>query len=173
VFFLDTATTVIYTLSLHDALPIYPKYSMIVVVQNPRNGYYAASVAGPVFSEVAQRIYASDMDMYQGVGGFQMAQAAVSPETKAGSLEAAKKLYQEFDISNSVKNDSTLIAYNDTEAVEGKVPNLIGMGLKDALYILGNAGFKVSVNGKGKVVSQSLAAGQQITNNLSISIELK
>jgi len=150
-----------------------PKYSMIVVVQNPRNGYYAASVAGPVFSEVAQRIYASDMDMYQGVGGFQMAQAAVSPETKAGSLEAAKKLYQEFDISNSVKNDSTLIAYNDTEAVEGKVPNLIGMGLKDALYILGNAGFKVSVNGKGKVVSQSLAAGQQITNNLSISIELK
>src|SRR5690606_38869449 len=77
-----------------------PKYSMIVVVQNPRNGYYAASVAGPVFSEIAQRIYASDMDMYQGVGGFQMAQAAVSPETKAGSLEAAKKLYQEFDISN-------------------------------------------------------------------------
>lgn len=150
-----------------------PKYSMIVVVQNPRNGYYAASVAGPVFSEVAQRIYASDMDMYQGISGYQTAQATVSPETKAGSLEAAKRLYQEFDISESVSKDSTLVAYNDTEAVEGKVPNLMGMGLKDALYILGNAGFKVSVNGKGKVVSQSLAAGEQLTENLSISIELK
>ncbi|WP_118194096.1 penicillin-binding protein [Albibacterium indicum] len=150
-----------------------PKYSMIVVVQNPRNGYYAASVAGPVFSEVAQRIYASDMDMYQGVGGFQMAQASVSPETKAGSMEAAKRLYQEFDLGNAINNDSTLIAYNDTDAVKGKVPNLIGMGLKDALYILGNAGFKVSVNGKGKVVRQSLSAGQEITNNLSIAIELK
>lgn len=150
-----------------------PKYSMIVVVQNPRNGYYAASVAGPVFSEVAQRIYASDMDMYQGVGGFQMTQASVSPETKAGSMEAAKRLYQEFDLGNAINNDSTLIAYNDTDAVKGKVPNLIGMGLKDALYILGNAGFKVSVNGKGKVVRQSLSAGQEITNNLSIAIELK
>lgn len=150
-----------------------PKYSMIVVVQNPRNGYYAASVAGPVFSEVAQRIYASDMDMYQGVASSQLMQASVSPETKAGSLEAAKTLYQEFDISKPASRDSSLVAYNDTEAVKGKVPNLIGMGLKDALYILGNAGFKVSVNGKGKVVNQSLAAGQQLTNNLSISIDLK
>lgn len=150
-----------------------PKYSMIVVVQNPRNGYYAASVAGPVFSEVAQRIYASDMDMYQGVGGSKLMQASLSPETKAGSLEAAKTLYQEFDISKPASKDSTLVAYNDTEAVKGKVPNLIGMGLKDALYVLGNAGFKVSVNGKGKVVNQSVAAGQQLTDNLSISIDLK
>ena len=102
-----------------------------------------------------------------------MAQASVSPETKAGSMEAAKRLYQEFDLGNAINNDSTLIAYNDTDAVKGKVPNLIGMGLKDALYILGNAGFKVSVNGKGKVVRQSLSAGQEITNNLSIAIELK
>lgn len=100
-------------------------------------------------------------------------QASVSPATKAGSLEAAKRLYQVFDIDKPAKADSSLIAYNDTEAVEGRVPDLIGMGLKDALYILGNAGFKVSVNGKGKVVSQSLAAGQQLTNNLFISIELK
>src|SRR5690606_30968240 len=42
-----------------------PKYSMIVVVQNPRNGYYGASVAGPVFRELADMVYANDLNMHR------------------------------------------------------------------------------------------------------------
>ena len=152
-----------------------PKYSMIVVIQNPRNGYYAASVAGPIFSEVAQRVYASDIAMYQGFSSFKSARNNIQPDTKAGSVEAVNRLYREFGVHKdpAEKNETSAVAYNDTDAVIGKVPDLKGMGLKDALYILGNAGFKVSVNGKGKVVNQSIAAGEQLTKNLLISIELK
>lgn len=42
-----------------------PKYSMIVVIQNPKNGYYGASVAGPVFRELADMVYANDLDMHE------------------------------------------------------------------------------------------------------------
>jgi len=151
-----------------------PKYSMIVVVQNPRNGYYAASVAGPVFSEVAQRVYASDMAMYQSVGSFETEQPKTRPATKAGSYEAANRLYNAFGVGKTVSPDSTVRAFHDTDEVSGKVPNLLGMGLKDALYVLGNSGFKVMVSGKGKVVSQSLAPGEELkNNNLLISIVLK
>ena len=151
-----------------------PKYSMIVVVQNPRNGYYAASVAGPIFSEIAQRVYANDIAMYQGIGSYQSVKNTLPPETKAGSVEAVNRLYQAFGIRNAVAQaDSSYRTYRDTDAIIGKVPDLKGMGLKDAMYILGNAGFKVAVTGKGKVVSQSIEAGQQLSKNLSIAIELK
>ena len=151
-----------------------PKYSMIVVVQNPRNGYYAASVAGPVFSEVAQRVYASDMAMYQSVGSFKTTRPKAQPATKAGSYEAANRLYNAFGVAKAVSPDSTARAFQDTDEVSGKVPNLLGMGLKDALYVLGNSGFKVMVSGKGKVVSQSLPPGEELkNNNLLISIVLK
>jgi len=152
-----------------------PKYSMIVVIQNPRNGYYAASVAGPIFSEIAQRVYAGDMAMYQSFNSFKSANNHIEPDTKAGSIEAVNRLYKEFGVrkASTVKKDSAQVAYEDIDVTIGEVPNLLGMGLKDALYILGNAGFKVSVSGKGKVVNQSIAAGEQLTKNLLISIELK
>ena len=152
-----------------------PKYSMIVVIQNPRNGYYAATVAGPVFNEIAQRVYAGDISMYQSYNSFKSANNSVKPETKKGSKAATDRLYAEFGVvkSNAIQANNTMTSSEDKDIEVGKVPDLIGMGLKDALYVLGNAGFKVSVNGKGKVVNQSLAAGEQLAKNLLISIELK
>jgi len=54
----------------------------------------------------------------------------------------------------------------------GYIPDVIGMGLKDAVYILENAGLKVLINGKGKVVKQSLKAGSLSINGSIISIDL-
>jgi cell division protein FtsI (penicillin-binding protein 3) len=57
--------------------------------------------------------------------------------------------------------------------VTGKtVPDVTGMGLRDALYILENSGLKVSVSGNGKVASQSLAAGSKIVQGQNIHIQL-
>jgi len=152
-----------------------PKYSMIVVIQNPRNGYYAATVAGPVFNEIAQRVYAGDISMYRSYNSFKSANNNALPETKRGSKEAVDRLYTEFGVVKNHVADANNVSTTSEDSImeAGKVPDLIGMGLKDALYILGNAGFKVSVNGKGKVVNQSLAAGEQLSKDQLISIELK
>jgi cell division protein FtsI (penicillin-binding protein 3) len=55
----------------------------------------------------------------------------------------------------------------------GLVPNVIGMGAKDAVYTLEKAGLRVSLNGKGQVVSQSVAAGQRIVKGQSIALALR
>ena len=65
------------------------------------------------------------------------------------------------------------VQFNEiSNQVLGTVPTLVGMGLKDAVNLLENSGFVVTVTGRGKVVSQSLAAGTQITKGQHISIIL-
>jgi cell division protein FtsI (penicillin-binding protein 3) len=155
-----------------------PKYSMIVVIQNPRNGYYAASTAGPVFGDIAEKIYASDFDMYQGVSAVQMA-SVDSPEIKKGSHEANRILENAFGFKNVPYSESasTLTATNvsntELEDKAGEVPDVIGMGLKDALYYLGNAGYRVVVKGNGKVVSQIVTGGAKASLSRPVFIELK
>jgi cell division protein FtsI (penicillin-binding protein 3) len=59
-----------------------------------------------------------------------------------------------------------------TQVISSKqMPSLIGMGLKDAVYLCENLGLKVVVRGKGKVVAQTLAAGQNILKRQTIIIQ--
>ena len=53
------------------------------------------------------------------------------------------------------------------------MPDVRGMGLQDAIYLLENAGLRTMVKGSGKVVQQSIAAGQAIRKGANILIELK
>ena len=52
------------------------------------------------------------------------------------------------------------------------MPNVRGMGLKDALYVLESMGLKVSVAGKGKVIGQSIAPGTILAKGLTVMLEL-
>ena len=56
---------------------------------------------------------------------------------------------------------------------ETLVPNVKGMGLRDALYILENSGLKVGVIGSGTVNKQSLQPGNRVQRGSYVSIELK
>lgn len=154
-----------------------PKYSMIVVIQNPRNGYYAASTAGPVFADIAGKVYASDFDMYQEVNPLQLANID-SPEVKKGFYESTSILENAFgfkDVNNGIASSRTTAAMSTETSAENsyEVPNVMGMGLKDALYYLGNAGYKVVVRGSGKVVNQTITPGLKSSLNHPVFIELK
>jgi cell division protein FtsI (penicillin-binding protein 3) len=112
-----------------------PKYSMIVVVysEKTRSNFYGASWGGPVFRRVAEQIYAS------------------SPEWQKAYYEKPG----DVDYLTSLKDK----APEDTAAAG--VPCVVGMGLKDAMYILENRGFKVNFSGNGKVIAQDPPAGAQ------------
>jgi cell division protein FtsI (penicillin-binding protein 3) len=158
-----------------------PKYSLMVTINDPKGLYYAALVAGPPFREIADRIYASDMQMYNEVTE-RLVGNTVQPAAKAGQTKEIKKVYQSFGIKalyaakspyfNSVDTSNGLV-YQEYKEVKGLMPNVNGMGLKDALYLVGNAGLKARVKGSGKVVSQSIPAGSKIGKGLSVQIELK
>ncbi|WP_456315628.1 penicillin-binding protein [Pseudomonas shirazensis] len=127
----------------------HPKYSCIVVVHKPntsKNNYYGADVAGPVFKRIAQKIF-----------------------TDAPSTNKIKKLD-----SKVPKQDSSYDKYYVVEANKksNQVPDLKGMPGMDAIALLENLGLKVKVNGVGKVKKQSLQAGQNISKNTTIVLEL-
>lgn len=158
-----------------------PKYSMIVVINDPKGAYYGALVSGPVFREVADRIYASDIGMYSGVKQ-NMVGNTVAPEAKAGESRATKQVYNAFGIKalyaaksdyfNSV-DTSNGVAYQENTPVKGIMPNVSGMGLRDAMYLIGNAGLKAKVKGSGKVMSQSIQAGNRVAKGLMVQLELR
>ncbi|TDQ08621.1 penicillin-binding protein [Pedobacter metabolipauper] len=158
-----------------------PKYSLIVVINEPKGAYYAALVAGPPFREIADRIYARDIQMYNSMPEHLVGNTN-NPEAKAGQSKATKKVYSAFGIKalyaskssyfNSV-DTSNGVVYQDYNAVKGVMPNIKGMGLKDALFLTGNVGLKTRVRGSGKVIGQSIPAGSKIGRGLLVQIELR
>ncbi|RYU90142.1 PASTA domain-containing protein [Mucilaginibacter terrigena] len=155
-----------------------PKYSMIVVINDPKGAYYGALVSGPVFREIADRIYAGDMEVNQTPA--HLIGNTTLPKFKQGNIKALKKVYNKLGIKplyasatlNGVDTSSG-IAFEDNKYKTGTVPNVTGMGLSDALYALGNAGYKVAVRGSGSVSTQSVTGGSVIPKGSKITIELQ
>ena len=158
-----------------------PKYSMIVVVQNPTKGsYYAAQVAGPVFREVADVIYASDLQMYADVKEPKVVGNTRMPAVKSGHRKATQELYKEFGIKSYFASNNDMdvdtnggVSYKEIKSNGGVVPDVNGMGLRDAIYILGNAGLNPTVKGSGEVFQQSIPAGARVAKGTKITIELR
>jgi cell division protein FtsI (penicillin-binding protein 3) len=155
----------------------YPKYSLIVVINDPKNGYYAASVAGPVFKEIADKVYASDMEIKR--APLSLVGNTTLPKYKQGNLKALKKVYDNLGLkplyaSTNVNGIDTSrgLALEENKYKTGTVPDVTGMGLSDALFALGNAGYKVKVIGSGMVDKQSVTGGSQIPKGSKITIEL-
>jgi cell division protein FtsI (penicillin-binding protein 3) len=155
---------------------------MIVVIHDPTIGsHLAAWVAGPVFREVADRVYSNDLEMNQSapmhfVGNTQL------PKAKAGNRKAIQQVYSKLNIkplyasTNSAASGvdtSSGLPYQEVKYAKGSVPEVTGMGLSDALYVLGNAGYKVGVHGSGTVVKQSVTGGSVIPKGSKITIELQ
>lgn len=158
-----------------------PKYSMIVVIRNPRNGYYGASIAGPVFRELADMVYANDLDMHDNFDQLRLVGNTGLPPTLKGSTSATRKVFDAFGMktmyasAGGAQHIDTVkgIPFADDAITEGTVPDVKGMGLIDALYAIENSGYQAKVTGKGRVIAQSLLPGQRLKAGTSISIELK
>lgn len=159
-----------------------PKYSMIVVINDPKEDYYAASVAGPVFREIADKIYANDVDMYDHVSPLKMVGNTKMPPSKPGYKQATQKVYKSLgvkalfaangDFVNTIDTNNG-VAVREVKLNARVVPDVSGMGLKDAVFLLSNTGLKPVVRGSGKVVNQSLQPGSRISKGYPIIIELE
>ncbi|GAB2693854.1 penicillin-binding protein [Mucilaginibacter koreensis] len=156
-----------------------PKYSLIVVINDPKNGYYAAQVAGPAFREIADKVYAADFGIKQAAPAQHLVGNTQPPKIKEGNFKAVKQVYGKLGIkAQYASNASTIdtsngIPYQEVKYKSGTVPNVTGMGLSDALYVMGNAGYKVSVRGSGMVKNQSVTGGSLIPKGSKITLELQ
>jgi cell division protein FtsI (penicillin-binding protein 3) len=157
-----------------------PKYSMIVVVNNPSGGkYYGGSVAAPVFREIADNLYSSMLANRYNNNAENDSIDAPLPSATVNS-EDLSTIYSGLEINNGniSPNNKSWITENKNESIEEVVfsdkvvPNVIGMNAKDAVYLLENMGISTSISGRGKVKKQSLKPGKSITENSHISLQL-
>jgi cell division protein FtsI (penicillin-binding protein 3) len=160
-----------------------PKYSCIVVINNPKNGQvYGGKVAAPIFKELADKVYALDMDIHNPI----ISTDAFTnlPIVKQGKTFDANQILTGLNIptqntesnwmvSQTSKSEVKLMVRKIEEDLQrGKMPNLKGMNLKDAVYLLETYGLNVSIEGSGSVVSQSIKKGVKFKKGNLIKLEL-
>jgi len=122
-----------------------PKYSCIVMIVNPKRGkYYGGAVAAPVFREISDKLYASQPDIM----------IPLPKDTVASPIP-----YLHMPLPKTL--------------TKGNMPDVTGMGLKDAIFLLEQQGLNVIVNGKGMVVRQSIPAGTWVTKGTPVMIDLQ
>jgi len=101
---------------------------------------------------------------------------------KYGNQHDAVSVLKELGIPTKVENGQNewAVTFQDKEGVRiekrrienDKVPNVVGMGLMDALFILENMGLKVEFKGSGTIIRQSLSKGGSYKNGQEIKLEL-
>lgn len=153
-----------------------PVFSMIVVVYNPKGKFYGADVAGPVFRDITQR-----------VGGMKNLLQPVTLEKEtlkvahAGYNKDYKSILDFIGVDYNDTSDSKWVRIGsgkDELVIEKKrikkklVPDLKGMGLRDAVYITESLGLEIETSGVGKVYKQSLKAGTALKEK-TIRVYLK
>ena len=158
-----------------------PIYSCIVMINDPRGYIYTGSqVAAPAFREIADRMYASQLFIPQEAD--QEVMMTSLPGFRSGHLDDLRTIYSSFDVhitEEAVESNwgranvnADTIRLEDRTFIENLVPEVVGMGLKDAIYVLENAGLRVRFTGRGIVRRQSIPPGRRITAGNIIYLEL-
>ncbi len=159
-----------------------PQYSIIVVIENPRGVYqYGSNVAAPVFKEIADHVYAKEVNMHTELAHDFKREYGVFPVIKAGYQPDLVAICNEIGVSNHLAEEAdwvkakikdNSIDWKKNEIQLGLTPNVVGMTLRDALYVLESNGFRVDISGEGRVKKQSILAGKRSSKGDIILIEL-
>ena len=159
-----------------------PQYTIIVTIKNkPRAPvYFGGSVAGPVFKEISDQVYSLKVSQNHNTN-----EAFIKTDSGyysyTGYTKDIKKITEQLDVgiakSEGKGNYSRMYKLGRDTVLSSqpismrKMPMLSGMGLKDAVYLCENLGLKVTISGKGKVTTQSITAGQNISKGQIINIQ--
>jgi cell division protein FtsI (penicillin-binding protein 3) len=160
-----------------------PKYTCIVVVSSPsQRGVYGNVVAGPVFFNIAEKIYGNRLELQTTLAAADSLRR--TPVTFSGDrtdlITAMRALHVPMAVSGegpwatTTAGDSVvaLAPRNLPELNAGLIPDVQGMGLRDALYILENRGLRVRPVGSGMVRKQWPAPGTRAPKGTLITLDL-
>jgi cell division protein FtsI (penicillin-binding protein 3) len=160
-----------------------PRYSCIVVVYKPREGgIYGGDVAGPIFREIADKCFNSMIELHDPLN---KGPRPVLYESRLPNYEIGRKVdirivldYLNMDYYGDPDTDMAVLAASSDSLFlqnrnlsEVKVPSVVGMGLRDAIFVLENRGLKVKTDGVGRVTRQSILPGTTI-NGQTITLIL-
>ncbi|MGB3779461.1 MAG: penicillin-binding protein [Tunicatimonas sp.] len=159
-----------------------PKYSCIVVIDHPKGvPQYGSDVAAPVFKEIADKIYATDLELHEPLPRQFAREEGVLPVIQAGLRSDLQLICNRLDVSQRTRDETEWtrtehggdrVIWTDNHQEKGTVPNVEGMTLRDALYLLENQGLRVEHSGAGRVAKQSKEAGSKAVRGERVKLEL-
>lgn len=165
-----------------------PLYSCIVCIQKRGLPASGGGMSGPVFKEIAEGIMAKYIKL--DVADARDSASVLVPDVKNGNLTAADFVLNalgfkpvlnfNFDIQGNpvwgVAEDSnnSRVMLNRTPLYRyNQIPNVVGMGARDAVYLVESRGVKVKMEGRGKVVEQILEPGRIIKKGDVMRLKLE
>ena len=158
-----------------------PLYSCIVVVNAPSNGvYYGNIVAGSVFKEISDKVYATTFYRdYRGENKEDKRMAA--PEAGNGYRSDINEVLGDLKVRYRRTSKEEWVATRESgdtirlvgvDLKQGLVPDVRGMSLRDAIYLLENSGLRVKYSGKGRVLRQSPEHGARVYEGSVVSLDM-
>ncbi|HEY1018744.1 MAG TPA: penicillin-binding protein [Sediminibacterium sp.] len=160
-----------------------PQYTCVVIVKNKAHApvYYGAAVAGPVFKEIADRLYSTYirqtntalLEKKKDSSAFNFAGnkrdiAFINTKLRLPFIDSTTRLDEWIEMNGK----DAVVTLNRKAIDKNTMPQLKGMGLKDVVYLCENMGLKVNARGKGKVAEQSIPPGQMVVKGQMINIAL-
>jgi cell division protein FtsI (penicillin-binding protein 3) len=183
-----TSGTVNYLLSFAGYFPAEkPKYTCIVCIRKSGLPASGGGMSGVVFHDIAEGIMAH----YLKVDASQSCDTTESllPKVKKGDLKAADFVLTNlgYRSSNPGSMDSfgetekwgtisfkdNIFLFNTNNNQKNILPAVTGSGARDAVYQLERLGLKTHLEGRGKVASQSIPAGNKIHKGQTCILTLK
>lgn len=143
-----------------------PKYSCIVCIVKTGTPASGGGQCGPVFCEISQ--YLMTKDMYCDIQGIADTSKVKTPSVANGNPAMAQQVLEMLDSKESLPHTSSADTFRT-----GVVPDMQGMGARDALQLLQKVGLRGRVSGKGRVVRQSVAPGQKADKGHLVSLTLE
>jgi cell division protein FtsI (penicillin-binding protein 3) len=160
-----------------------PQYTCVVIIKNKAHApvYYGAAVAGPVFKEIADRLYSTyirqtntaSLQKKKDSSAFNFAGnkrdiAFINAKLRLPFIDSTTRL----DEWTEMNGKDAIVTLNRKAIEKNTMPQLKGMGLKDVVYLCENMGLKVNARGKGKVAEQSIPPGQMVVKGQLINVAL-
>jgi len=153
-----------------------PKYSCIVVISKPQKARtHGGDLAAPVFRELSDRVVGTRIDFNKTNIKESTVKYPVIGYGNGGDFYAfCKSLGLHITKPSAIwvkgKDINGMCALSEQKVSDGIIPNVVGLTIKDAVFMLENLGMKVRFHGKGKVVSQSVAAGSRIDKRNNVIV---
>lgn len=159
-----------------------PKYSCIVVIDNPKGfQQYATGVAAPVFKNIADKIYATDLEIHAPLPLQFAREEGVFPVIQAGRYDDLQTVMEKLNIAYEstesaewvrAQRSGDKVGWQESTASFEYIPDVRGMTMRDAIFLLENRGLRVNYQGNGRVLKQSQQPGNKVIKGSKVDLQL-
>ncbi len=133
-----------------------PRYTCIVCLKKSGLPASGGGMSGVVFHHIAEGVMAQSLK--RSVDDARDSRSSLTPAVKKGDNQAANYVLASLKTKAQVPNNH--------ESSKHTVPDVTGMGAKDAVYQLESRHIKARIKGRGKVKSQSIHAGTAVKQGM-------